>query len=179
MTDQHTALVGTREASEIFRVRPPNFVRDWAARPDFPAPVATLRTGRIWRRDELEAYRARSGPRRGTARSALALSPAAERWLPTIKRRIVRRFHPERIIVFGSQARGEARDDSDLDLLVVMSEVDDLRAARVAIRRALADVPIAKDIVVTTPARLDRYGNLIGSVLRPAIRDGVTIYARA
>lgn len=49
-------LVGTREAAELLCVRPPNFVRDWASRPDFPAPVATLSSGRIWIASEVERY---------------------------------------------------------------------------------------------------------------------------
>lgn len=39
-------------------------------------------------------------------------------------------------------------------------------------RRALSDLPVAKDIVVTTPAEIDRRGHLVGSVLRPALREG-------
>jgi predicted DNA-binding transcriptional regulator AlpA len=49
-------LVGTREAAELLGVRPPNFVRDWASRADFPAPVATLSSGRVWSAPEVEQY---------------------------------------------------------------------------------------------------------------------------
>lgn len=172
-------FVGTREAAAIFGVRPPNFVRDWASRPDFPVPAATLPAGRVWRHEELVAYRARSGPRRGATRRSLHLSPDAERWLPVIKRRIVRHFHPERIIVFGSQARGEARADSDVDLLVVIPGVAHRRHAEAAIYAALAGIPLATDVVVTTPDDVDRYQDVVGTVLLPALREGVTIYARA
>lgn len=48
--------VGTREAADLIGVRPPNFVRDWAARPDFPAPVATLSSGRVWLAAEVAEY---------------------------------------------------------------------------------------------------------------------------
>ena len=100
-------LVGTKEAAELFGVRPQNFLRDWASRPDFPTPLATLAATRVWRRPDLEAYRERQrGAVRWPPRRPPKLSPDAERWLPTIKRRIVERFRPERIVVFGSQARG-------------------------------------------------------------------------
>ena len=113
-------LVGTKEAAALFGVRPSNFVRDWANRDDFPKPVATLARGRLWAREDVETYRARTGPRRAVALADLPLSPDAARWLPVIKRRIVRRFRPDRIVLFGSQVRGDARLDSDADLLVVI-----------------------------------------------------------
>ncbi len=49
-------LVGTAEAASVVGVRPQNFVRDWASRPDFPAPVATLSSGRVWRESDVRAY---------------------------------------------------------------------------------------------------------------------------
>ena len=177
--DPRIDLVGTKEAAAIFGVRTQNFLRDWAKRADFPAPIADLAATPVWRRVDLERYRDRQRttvwpPRRRDLR----LSPAAERWLPTIKRRLVRRFHPDRIVLFGSQATGEADDDSDVDLLVVVSSTSDARELRIAMRRSLRDVPVPKDIVVTTPERVSLYGDLVGTILRPALRGGVTIYAR-
>ena len=51
--------------------------------------------------------------------------------------------------------------------------------AAVAIRRALADLPVCKDIVVTTPEEITRRGDLIGTVLRPALREGKVLYERS
>ncbi len=172
-------LVGTNEAAVLFGVRPSNFVRDWANREDFPKPVATLARGRLWARKDLEAFRTRTGPRRAVALADLPLSPDAARWLPLIKRRIVRGFRPDRIVLFGSQARGGARRDSDLDLLVVIPGIAHRRHAEAAIYAALAGIPLATDVVVTTPDDVDRYQDVVGSVLLPALREGVTIYARA
>ncbi len=92
--------------------------------------------------------------------------------------RIVERFHPLRIILFGSYARAQARWDSDVDLLVVLSEVQDKRRVTVEIRRALADLPVAKDIIVTTPDEIERRGDLVGTVLRPTLREGRVLYER-
>jgi len=86
--------------------------------------------------------------------------------------RIVRDFHPVRLVLFGSHARGNAEPESDVDLLVVLPQVSDKRRAAVEIRRALADFPVCKDIIVTTPEEIARRGDLVGTVLRPALREG-------
>jgi uncharacterized protein len=91
---------------------------------------------------------------------------------------IVREFHPLRIILFGSHARGEHSQWSDVDLLVVMPDGTDRRRSAVAMLRALSGLPVAKDIVVTTPEEISRRGDLIGTVLRPALREGRTLFER-
>ncbi len=99
-------------------------------------------------------------------------------WVPVMVSIIVDRFHPLRIILFGSLARGTAGRDSDVDLLVVLPKVDDKRSAAIEMRRALSRIPVPKDIVVTTPEEIARRGDLIGSVLRPALREGRVVYER-
>ena len=69
----------------------------------------------------------------------------------TMVDRIVARFQPARILLFGSRARGTDNRWSDVDLLVVMEEVADKRRTAVEISRVLSDLPVGKDIVVTTP----------------------------
>ena len=61
--------------------------------------------------------------------------------------RIVREFDPLQIILFGSQARGDADRDSDIDMLVVFAELTDKRKTAIDIGRALSDVPVAMDIL--------------------------------
>lgn len=96
--------------------------------------------------------------------------------LPEMVRRIVERFDPLRIILFGSWARGDARPDSDVDLLVVLSYVENKRQTTIRVGNALSDLPISKDIIVTTPNEITTRGNVIGSVLHPAIKEGKVIY---
>jgi len=96
--------------------------------------------------------------------------------LATMVQRIVDGFHPLRVILFGSHARGAARADSDVDLLVVMPRLDDRRATTIAMRRALGDLPVCKDIVVTTPDEILRKGDLVGNVLHPALQEGKVVY---
>jgi predicted nucleotidyltransferase len=97
-----------------------------------------------------------------------------------IVHRIAERFSPERIILFGSHARGDARDDSDIDLLVLFSDVDDANARASQIYVALIGCSgIPKDIVVSTTARFERYRNVVNTVYWPAAREGRVLYERA
>ena len=92
--------------------------------------------------------------------------------------RIADEFDPERIILFGSRARGDAHPQSDVDLLVVMPD-GTVRDVAVDIGLAVGDLPVAKDIIVTTPEEIARRGDVIGTVLRPTLREGTVIYERA
>jgi predicted nucleotidyltransferase len=100
-------------------------------------------------------------------------------WISIVADQVIARFHPLRLILFGSHARGDAGPESDIDLLVVLPQVNDKRQAALAIRRALAGVPVSKDIVVTTPEEIARRGDLIGTVLRSALREGKVLARRA
>jgi len=93
-------------------------------------------------------------------------------------RRIVERFDPEQVILFGSHARGVASRDSDVDLLVVMKEIASKRAKQVEMRCALHDIRIPKDIIVVTTSELERHRNVVGTVVRPALLEGKSMYVR-
>jgi predicted nucleotidyltransferase len=98
--------------------------------------------------------------------------------LDDIVHRLVERFHPLKIILFGSYARGQQTRDSDIDLLVVMPDGTDRRAAAIAMRRHLRDLMVPKDVIVSTPEEIARRGDMIGTVLRPALREGNMLYER-
>ena len=96
--------------------------------------------------------------------------------IATMTNRIARDFHPEQIILFGSHARGDAHPHSDVDLLVVFSECADMRKAAIEIRRVLKDMPVPKDIIVSTLGELERKRDWSGSVLRYAQQEEVILY---
>ncbi len=77
---------------------------------------------------------------------------SADPWLPMIVGRIVRLVDPVKIVLFGSRAREDGREDSDYDLLVIVEEVANRRAMSIAIRRSFEDLPVAADVVVATTA---------------------------
>ncbi|MEM6840118.1 MAG: nucleotidyltransferase domain-containing protein [Cyanobacteria bacterium P01_C01_bin.120] len=100
-------------------------------------------------------------------------------WIQVMTQRIIDQFEPLQIILFGLYARGDAQPCSDVDLLVVLPEVDSKRQQAIAISAILTDLPIAKDIIVTTPQEIEAYGDLVGTILRPALRKGKLLYDRA
>ena len=102
----------------------------------------------------------------------------SETIVSTMVDRIVARFQPSRVVLFGSRARGGAGRLSDVDLLVVMSGAPDKRRAAVEIMRSLRDLPVSKDIVVTTPDEIADRGQVVGTVLHAALREGKVLYER-
>jgi predicted nucleotidyltransferase len=92
---------------------------------------------------------------------------------------IVERFGPDKIILFGSHARGDAGPDSDVDLLVVMPVSGRRRDLRVRIRCAVTDLGLPKDIVVVTPEEFEAYRDRVGTIVWPAVREGEVLYERA
>ena len=101
--------------------------------------------------------------------------------IDTVVRTIVDRFHPRRIILFGSRARGDHRSDSDLDLFIEM-EIDPAvppreRARRV--RAAFAPYPFAMDLIVYTPEESAYWREAAASLPAAAYREGVVLYERA
>lgn len=96
--------------------------------------------------------------------------------LEHVTKTIVERFHPKRIVVFGSYARGEARPDSDLDLFIEMetSRRPPERAIEVSALFGLRSWPM--DIVVYTPEEVRRLRHVIGTRLSVIEKEGKVLY---
>ena len=93
-----------------------------------------------------------------------------------IVHQIVELVSPQKIILFGSAAKGEMGTDSDLDFLVVKSCENRREMAR-TIYKNLKRVGIPIDIVVATPQDIEHYKDTIGLIYRPALREGKIVYA--
>lgn len=114
-------------------------------------------------------------------RRARRSPPAAQqrrRLTAEMVRRIVAQFRPERVVLFGSQARGDATSESDVDLLVVMPVNGSKRERRLAIQMALHDIHVPKDILVVTPREWDIQRGIPGTLVWPARQEGVVLYER-
>ena len=98
--------------------------------------------------------------------------------LPEITRRLLSVSEPEKIILFGSSARGDAHPDSDLDLLVILRGVRSPRSESNRLRRALRGLLVPVDIIVASPEHIQRYRNSIGLIYHSALTEGKVIYER-
>jgi predicted nucleotidyltransferase len=106
------------------------------------------------------------------------LSPQRATVVDEVIRRIVATVQPQRILLFGSAARGQANEDSDLDFLVIMRGPVHRRALAQEIYRNLHGILTPVDVVVATEQDVQEHGQAIGSILRPALREGQVIYER-
>jgi predicted nucleotidyltransferase len=94
-------------------------------------------------------------------------------------KRIVKKFHPEKIILFGSQARGDAGPDSDVDLLVVMDYEGSKLDKMVEIGVAVGDVRVPFDIILSRPEDFAWRKDYVGTIEYPATHEGKVLYARS
>ncbi len=103
--------------------------------------------------------------------------PAVESLVQEAVKRLVAEFHPVRIYLFGSHAWGQATDDSDVDLLVVVDELVDTptRMARHAYR-CLRGVIIPMDILFRSSEGFDRSAGEPGSLESEVAQRGELLH---
>jgi predicted nucleotidyltransferase len=101
---------------------------------------------------------------------------AVQAYLPKAVRTIVDHYDPQRVILFGSYARGTATEDSDVDLLVVFYTKVDRRERQVEIRRLLRDAPFPKGVLVASTEDLPNAAR--GTALSEAAHEGLVVYER-
>jgi predicted nucleotidyltransferase len=106
------------------------------------------------------------------------MQPVSEELLEEITNRLVAELQPEEIVLFGSRAWGNPREDSDVDLLIIMpadeftSPEHQLRA-----RRCLRDIDVPKDILMRTRSHVDRFRSVPASLEALILGRGRVLYA--
>jgi predicted nucleotidyltransferase len=95
-----------------------------------------------------------------------------------IVRRIVDTAQPEKVVLFGSRARGDARADSDFDVLVIKHSDEPRYRRSIPLYVALADLPVEVDVMVYTPEEVEEWKGVPQAFITTAVREGTTIYER-
>jgi uncharacterized protein len=95
-----------------------------------------------------------------------------------IVRRIVETAQPDKIILFGSRARGDARPNSDFDVLVIKESSEPRYRRSVPLYVALADLPGEVEVMVYTPEEIEEWRDVPQAFVTTAVREGTTIYER-
>lgn len=99
--------------------------------------------------------------------------------ISAIKERLVNGFHPDKIILFGSQARGTADNRSDVDILVICRFQGKRRQLMLEMDRALDGLEYAFDILILTPEEFQRDRFIPGTIGRYAHKEGRVLYESA
>jgi len=98
--------------------------------------------------------------------------------LKEIVERIKNRFHPEKIILFGSYATGNAVAGSDIDLLIVAETDLPAKERFPVVSRLLGDYPAAFDIILKTPEEYRRARSMVNHIVYFADKYGKVVYER-
>jgi predicted nucleotidyltransferase len=91
-------------------------------------------------------------------------------------KRIAEQFHPQRIILFGSYARGTADTKSDVDLLVISPLRKKRRTLILEMNRSLWGLGLARDIIILTPKEFEIEKEIPGTIARCAFKEGKLLY---
>jgi predicted nucleotidyltransferase len=98
--------------------------------------------------------------------------------LQEIVRRIIETAHPDKIILFGSRARGNARPDSDFDLVVIKESDEPAHRRDASLYLALAGLNAPVDVMMFTPAEVRDWSPVPQAFITTAFREGKVLYER-
>lgn len=106
----------------------------------------------------------------------------SEKIIHDIVKTIVDEVSPEKILLFGSRARGNAHQNSDIDLLIIEKQPFDQNRSRwqelIKIRRALKNYRVSKDILLFSSDEVEYWKNSINHIIPTCLSEGKVVYER-
>jgi predicted nucleotidyltransferase len=96
--------------------------------------------------------------------------------IEVIVRRIVDIIHPEKVVLFGSRARGDAHPGSDIDLLVIAESEESRHRRSIPLYGVLSDIFVPMDIVVYSPQEIQEWSGVRQAFVTAALREGKILY---
>ncbi len=90
--------------------------------------------------------------------------------------KLVAAANPSKVILFGSYARGEATEESDLDLIVIKPHLENKGMEMVRLRYAIGRIGLGVDVLVYSQKDVDDWGHLPGTALYWALKEGKVVY---
>lgn len=102
----------------------------------------------------------------------MALTPITDELIAEAARRLAAAAPGAEIILFGSHARGDADEHSDLDFLVIEPDAGSWGEESVRLRRELRGLCVAADIIVVSRAYADEWRDTYGDVVHAALNEG-------
>jgi predicted nucleotidyltransferase len=101
----------------------------------------------------------------------------SQQTIDSLLKQVVAIAQPLRVILFGSAARGDWKDASDIDLLVVVSDGSSMRSVARRLYASISGIKTPFDLVVATPSVLRKHERDSGMVYRHALKEGRELYA--
>ncbi len=106
------------------------------------------------------------------------MSTKLKRFLKRVTKNIVDGYNPDRIILFGSSVNGEMNEDSDVDLCVIKSGIDNKRNRAYEVRKFLYNYDYPMDIIVFTPSEIDSRLKENDYFISDIVNDGKILYKK-
>ena len=111
------------------------------------------------------------------------MTPVTDTLIDQMVKAVVQEVDAEQVILFGSRARGEEQEGSDVDLVVVEAEPFGPKRSRhkemVRLYKVLADFPVSADVLVYSHDEVDYWRDSLNHVLARALREGKVLYERS